>query len=312
MNTQVPTFVVAGAGRAGTTGLVEGLRTHPDVFVTSPKEPHYLALHGEPLSYRGPGDEASINRTAVTNQRDYLALYAGADSRSVLGEGSVSTLYYHERAVSELLRLNPQVRVIVLLREPVARAWSSFQYLRSQGREPESDFLVALADEERRRSENWHHLWHYAAMSRYAGAVSALQQQLAPERLGIWFYDDLERDYAETLRGVCRFLGLESVPRLGDGVKRVNISGTPRYRRTQQALVWASDQPALRQAARLATSWRLREAIRLRMLKRGAVPIDVVNQVTPRFEEDRARLRSLLAPSMVLPAWLSAPSVGAR
>ena len=42
----VPTFLVVGAARRGTTGLVEGLRTNTQVFITEPKEPHYFALHG--------------------------------------------------------------------------------------------------------------------------------------------------------------------------------------------------------------------------------------------------------------------------
>ena len=41
-----PTFLVVGTARAGTTAVVEGLRTHPQVFVTQPKEPHYFAFHG--------------------------------------------------------------------------------------------------------------------------------------------------------------------------------------------------------------------------------------------------------------------------
>src|ERR671921_96192 len=71
----VPTFLVVGAGRSGTTGLAEGLRTHPRVFVTTPKEPHYFALHGTVPSFRAPGDDATINRVAVTDRDTYLALY---------------------------------------------------------------------------------------------------------------------------------------------------------------------------------------------------------------------------------------------
>lgn len=46
----VPNFLIIGAGRSGTTGLAEGLKTHPSVFITEPKEPHYFALHGSTVS----------------------------------------------------------------------------------------------------------------------------------------------------------------------------------------------------------------------------------------------------------------------
>lgn len=306
-----PTFLVAGAGRAGTTGLVEGLRSHPDVFVTTPKEPHYLAMHGVRPDYRGPGDQESINQAAVTDERDYRGLFPTDSDHLALGEGSVSTLYYHERALPELLRINPEMRVVVLLREPVARAYSSFQYLRGQGREPEEDFLVALADEPRRRADNWHHLWHYAGMSMYSDAVAAFQSQLLPGHLGVWFHDDLERDYAGTLADVVAFLGLPAVGGLGEDAARVNISGTPRYQLVQRGIWWATGRPVVRRSARLLTSWRFREAVRSRLIARQDVPDSVVRALAPVFEDDLARLRGVLGPSVELPGWLRSPS-GAR
>lgn len=303
----VPTFVVAGAGRAGTTGLVEALRAHPQAFVTTPKEPHYLAMHGSRPDFRGPGDEESINRTAVTDERAYLDLFPDDPVRTARGEGSVSTLYYHSRAVPELLRINPDVRVVLLLREPVARAYSSFQYLRAQGREPEEDFLVALDDEPRRRADNWHHLWHYAQMSLYADAVADLTAQLRPGHLGVWFHDDLEADFAGTLAEAVQFLGLPAVPGLGEDAARVNISGTPRFHRLQQGLWWASGRPVVRRSARALTSWRFREAVRSRLITRQEVPARVVDALAPVFADDLARLREVLGPAVEVPPWLQAP-----
>src|SRR5688572_19388263 len=123
-----PTFLVAGAGRCGTTGLVEGLRTHPDVFVTHPKEPHYFALHGQTVDFKAPGDQATINQVAVTDRDAYLALYDGAGNARARGDGSVSTLYYYQRAIPEILAVNPEMRIVIMLREPVDRAFSSYQY----------------------------------------------------------------------------------------------------------------------------------------------------------------------------------------
>lgn len=298
-----PDFVVAGSARAGTTALIEGLRAHPGVFVTDPKEPHYFAMHGTRPDFRGPGDQLSINRAAVTDRDDYLALYP-QQSGLTLGEGSVSTLYYYEHALPELLRMNPDVRVVVLLRDPVARAYSSFQYLRSQGREPEEDFLAAVRAESERRAANWHHLWHYTAMSMYADAIGAFRELLPRDNLGIWFYDDLERDYAATLAEVLRFLELPEVPGLGERMPRVNISGTPRFRHVQQALWKASASPGLRRTARLLTSWRFREAVKSRIIRRDPLPAEITRSLAPLFEADLLRLHDFLAADVDLPAWL--------
>lgn len=298
-----PTFAVVGAARAGTTALVEGLRRHPDVFVTDPKEPHYFALHGRAPAFRGPGDDRSVNATAVTRLEDYLALYP-SDAPPARGEGSVSTLYYHRCSVPEMLRVNPDLRVIVLLREPVERAYSSFQYLRAASREPLPDFLDAVAAEPARRAEDWHHLWHYTAMSRYAEALEAVRSGLGAERVGVWFYDDLERDYEGTVGGVLAFLGLAPMPTSAQEVPRVNASGSPRVAWAHRTMAWAGERPLLRESARRLTTWRFREAVRTRLLRRSEVPVAVRRHLEPVFAPDLERLRTLLDDGRRLPAWL--------
>jgi hypothetical protein len=299
-----PDFVVAGAARAGTTALVEGLRRHPEVFLTAPKEPHYFALHGREPDFRGPGDDRHLNQVAVTRLEDYLALYpTGGTARC--GEGSVSTLYYHERALPEILRMNPDLRVVVLLREPVERAWSSFQYLRNSGREPLTDFLAAVAAEPARRDARWHHLWHYTAMSHYADALDAFRSTLGRDQVGVWFHDDLDRDHAGTVRDVLRFLEVDPALAKDAAVARVNASGAPRLAWANRAMAWASARPALRDTARRVTTWQFREAVRTRLLRRDDVPTAARRELGPLFTADLRRLRALLDDGRALPAWLS-------
>ncbi len=300
----LPNFVVAGGARCGTTGLVEGLRSHPGVFVTSPKEPHYFALHKQGAHFTGPGDDATINRVAVTDRDDYLALYPQHHDYVALGEGSVSTLYYAAEALPEIVATNPDMRVVILLREPVERAHSSFQYLSARGFEPETDFLRAVDDEPRRRAANWHHLWHYMQMSMYAESVAAVQAAIPKENIGIWFYDDLNRDYVETVGQVLRFLGAPPAPGEAVGVPRVNISGRPRFAAVQGALRWVTSHEVLRSAVKRGTSYRFRERIRRTTLRRGGVSDEARRILAPRFADDLARL-SELVPGEV-PTWLRA------
>jgi sulfotransferase family protein len=301
----VPNFLVAGGARCGTTGLVEGLRTHPGVFVTSPKEPHYFALHARGADFRGPGDGNTINRVAVTDRQQYLALYP-SDPRpyAALGDGSVSTLYYYQDALPEILKVNPQMRVLILLREPVDRAYSSHQYMRARGFEPHEDFLTAVADEPRRRRENWHHIWHYTHMSLYADAIAAVQAALPPEQVGIWFYEDFNHDTEGTVRQVLRFLGLPPVEGEGVAIPRVNISGRPRFATVQQALWWATRNEWLRAAVKRTTSFRLRERVRRSILERDGVSEEARRVLQPFFADDVARLRTLIPGDV--PDWLEA------
>lgn len=298
----VPTFLVAGAGRSGTTGLVEGLRTHPRVFLTQPKEPHYFALHGRTVDFRGPGDDATINRVAITDRDRYLALYPADHDHLALGDGSVSTLYYADRAVPEILDVNRQMRVVVILRDPVERAYSSFLYLRARGFEPCEDVVDALEDEPRRRAEGWHHLWHYQAMSRYAASVAALQHGLGRDQVGVWFYDDLVADYQGTVSSVLRFLGVPYDPAEGRGVPRVNVSGTPRLPVVQRTIWWATRNEMLRSTIKRATSFRFRERIRRSTLRRSDTPVGARRFLQDAFDDDLAALSSLVTGDV--PPWL--------
>lgn len=299
----LPNFLIVGAARSGTTGLVEGLRSHPQVFVTEPKEPHYFALHGQTPDFAGPGDAHTVNKVAITDRDSYLALYPDEHDFLALGDGSVSTMYYYERALPEVTAINPDMRIVVLLREPIARAYSSHQYLRARGFEPYEDFLQAVAQEPSRKAGNYHHLWHYTSMSRYADAIEALQKAVPAERLGVWFYDDLERDYEGTVRDVLRFLDVPPVEGEAEGVPRVNISGQPRLASVHKALQWATRHDALRRGVKRVTSYRFRERIRRLTLRSAGVPPEAVERLRPVFADDLARLRELL-PAGNLPDWL--------
>lgn len=302
-----PTFLVAGAARSGTTGLVEGLRSHPQVFVTDPKEPHYFALHRLGADFRGPGDADTINRVSVTDRQAYLKLYpTGAHDYRALGDGSVSTLYYHQESLPEVVAMNPSMQLVLMLRDPVERAYSSHQYMRARGFEPVEDFLAAVEQESARVHEHWHHIWHYTGMSRYADSLAAVLRAVPAEQVGVWFYEDLDRDYESTVTSVLRFLDVPEVVGEGVGIPRVNISGKPRYARVQNALWWATRHDVLRRTVKRTTTYQFRERIRRRTLRRDGVSDQARAALSPLFTDDVTRVRSLLGDRLGdhPPTWL--------
>jgi Sulfotransferase domain len=298
-----PTFLVVGTARSGTTAVVEGLRRHRDVFITQPKEPHYFAFHGTVPHFQGPGDDHWINQVAVTDRDDYLALYDEAGAASARGDGSVSTLYYSAHAADEIARLNPEMKLVVVLREPVARAFSNYTYLRLRGVETEPDFRSGLQREEQRIAANWHHMWHYASLSHYFEDVRRLVETVGRERVGIWFYDDLDTDFDRVLDEVARFLDLSSLP-AGAAMPRVNASGSARVEAAQRAIRWATSHQSVRSAVKAVVPFRVRERIRSGVIRSEEVPTDVRAELAPRFEDDLRQLAQLLGGEQ--PDWLAA------
>lgn len=286
-----PTALIIGAARSGTTALAQSLRAHPDVFVTQPKEPHFLALGRQRPDYRGPGDDRTINREVVTDAATYHGLFASTDA-AVRVEASVSTLYAPDVAIPAIRRhAAPDVRLVAVLRDPVARAFSSYQYLRSRGHETAPSLAAAVELEDERVEAGYHHLWHYTRMSRY-------HEQLVPfveafgDRLLVLDHADLQTDPVHTLGRVAAHLGIAAAG-MGLPTGPANASGQPRSRTVQQALTRVA-QSRLRPVATRLVPFRARERIRsLNLRSAGHTPRDAA-AVHRRVQDDLARLPALL------------------
>jgi hypothetical protein len=149
-------------------------------------------------------------------------------------------------------------------------------------------------------------------MSLYADAVAAMADAVGPERISVWFYDDLERDYERVVSQVLRFIGAPEQEGEATGVPRVNISGTPRAQ-TLQRVIWSiTRHEMVRGSIKRVTSYRMRESVRRLFLRRTEVPRGAVKELAPRFVEDLARLNDVLDRIGVeeRPGWLTEKSVG--
>lgn len=299
-----PDFVIAGAARSGTTALAGYLANHPRVEFTKPKEPHYLALR-DATAFAGPGDDAHINKRIIRNENAYRALFPPQNAGLLRGEGSVSSLYYHQEAIATLTRLNARARVIILLRDPADRAFSAYQYLRVRGLETAPTFSEGLALEESRRSRNWHHLWHYSAMSRYGESVSAWIGAFGRRNVGIWSYEDLITQDEGVLGEVLDFLGLPTFQAIQDLGAPVNVSGDPRSQLVASLMSTMSKSATIRRAVRGLTPLKAREAIRRSNLRAASVSTKDRRTVLSALDGDIPVVRRLLTDhGYRLPKWL--------
>ncbi len=103
----LPNFIGIGAQRAGTTWLHRCLSEHPQVFVPQPKEVHFF------------------NRQFERGQAWYEERFAGAEGRIAVGE--ITPNYLNSpAAIPRMASVIPDARLLVVLREPVARAYSAY------------------------------------------------------------------------------------------------------------------------------------------------------------------------------------------
>jgi len=221
-----PSFVIAGAPRAGTTWLYRNLERHPQVFLTPNKEPrHYAVRESEPLSFSGPGDERWLSHL-VQDRASYEALYEGARQGQLRGEASSDYLYRSRTAADRLHREVAEARLIFILRDPARRPYSNWLQHVQHGREPLS-FADALDAEEERIEQGWAWWWHYAQRGYYAEQLEPFLDAFPREQVLILLHDDLRRDPRQLLAQVCRFLEIE--PLAGERAEqRHNQSLVPR------------------------------------------------------------------------------------
>ncbi len=111
-----PNFFIVGVAKAGTTSLAAWLRQHPEVFISKLKEPRYFSH-----DLADPGVH-----NVVRSREAYLALFARSGRYKARGEASTS-YFTHWRHVPERIKeVVPEARIIILLRDPVERAYSSY------------------------------------------------------------------------------------------------------------------------------------------------------------------------------------------
>lgn len=143
----LPDFLIIGTQRGGTTSLWEYLRAHPDVVIfKTRKEIHFFDKKwGRGLEF-------------------YRQQFPSKKGKQITGEATPNYLFY-EKALPRIKAMFPKIKIIILLRNPIERAWSHYLLMRNQGKEHLS-FGKALKVEKRRIKQSREALQDFSYRSR--------------------------------------------------------------------------------------------------------------------------------------------------
>ena len=201
-----PLFLILGQAKAGTSALFQYLSMHPSMVAPLIKEPHYWSQY-----YHLGADWYRSQFPCLSH-----------DSKLFTGEGSVTSLV-HPQAAGRVARDLPNAKLIVLLRDPVARAYSHYWMYRRLKIESQS-FEDAIAEEIRKYEvaptvdlQGWNlECDHgYLIESCALPFLRSWLEYFPPEQFLILRNEQMNGDLPSTLRQVCRFLGVaEHVPRV--------------------------------------------------------------------------------------------------
>lgn len=289
--TREPTFMIVGAPKCGTTALYEYLQTHPQVFVSDPKEPHYYA---EDL-----GDHRS-----VFTRDEYINLFAaaGPQHRAV---GEASAWYLHSAgALAQVARELPHTKLVVMLRNPVELLRSLHSDMLWICFEDEPDFEKAWALQQERQTGGrvprlcqvpW--FLQYREVGRLASHSRRLLSLFPREQVRFFLLDDMKESPARVYRQALEFIGVPDDGR--SEFPRVNASKRNRSQwlaQLQSAVVRSLPRTWIQAGKRIGLGKLNRTITDLNCQEHRPVPPSHAfrRQLVEEFHDDVCELEELL------------------
>jgi len=297
---RLPNLVVAGAPKCGTTSLYHYLTQHPEVYLPTRKELHYFTRQELARDTAGPGDTTVLQHLCA-DRASYEAEYGAARDQPVLGD--ISPSYFDFAEVAPAIRRElPGARVVILLRDPIAKAFSQYMHLVRDGREP-LPFYQALQAEAERTRRGWSMIWRYAGSSRYAARVRHYLDAFGAERVRIYRFEDFIADPQATLRDLWHWLGIDPSVR-PDTTRAFNASSRPRSRLVAGLISKRSPLAAVARAlVPTGVRSRVTEAVRgLNAGAKGGVDERSAEYLRAQFHDDVRETEALLGRSLGWPA----------
>jgi hypothetical protein len=221
-----PDFLCIGAQKAGTSWLDRNLRRHPKLWLPPMKELQYFSELYIPAARKWTARQRQERGTQIFNRhlernapsdRDYRLLariadiisgpisddwygriFALAQSDQICGEVTPDYATLPDEGIRHILKLSPKVRIILSLRDPIARSWSHIRMV-TQTRDIDDlgtlEQFAAGADQIQRAD--------------YAAIIANWRRFISEDRFLVIFLDDIEKTPEAVLGTVCDFLGVE-------------------------------------------------------------------------------------------------------
>jgi hypothetical protein len=286
-----PNYFIVGTAKAGTTSIFNVLLKHPEVYVPQNKETYYFGEYNYPDS-------------RIEHLHEYKAIFDAAPEDNVCVEVSTSYLY-SKNAAQQIKAYNPDARIIMILRNPVDRAFSHYLYKLKTDKEKYMSFEEALTAEQNRIEKNWPYGYHYASMGFYYDQVSRYLERFVRSNILILFFDDLKNNPYEFYHQMFQFLMVDEEVSI-NYEKKYNISGMFRSKLLMKLL--NTDNILKNTAKRIVpTRYRRHVSGRLKDLninrkKKYQIKPETRNHLCDLFFNDLKKLEALLDTD--LSAWL--------
>lgn len=293
----IPNFLIIGAAKSGTTSLHAYLSEHQDILMSTPKEPKYFSNRANTISFSGKGD-IEVYNSIIKSKIEYKNLFKSEKDFIIKGESSADSLYYYKKVIPLIKKDLKEPYILILLRNPIQRAFSAYTHLIRDEREINS-FEEGLLLESERKELGYEFIWHYKEVGLYYNQVKSYIENF--KNCKVILFDDLKKDSQLVVDDTCDFLKLTKIKINKDKV--YNKSGIPR--RNLQTLLYKKfikKRSLLRKIASVFLKETKKEQIALflkeqlfnKQLQKAEMKLETKEQLIDYFKEDILKLEKLI------------------
>ena len=272
MKSKLPNFLIVGAAKCGTSSLHNYLNQHPDIFMPTftdeglkVKEPRFLIK--EKVKERLP--------KGVWNYEDYKSLFDNVTNEIAIGESTVLYLYYYNEAIKNIKKyLGEDVKIIIMLRNPIDRAYSAYSFS-SRTHQENQDFKEALMNAQRRfdKDNTLSPMILYKELGLYYKMVKAYMESF--KDVHIVLYDDFILQTDLEVRKVFDFLNITITNDINTN-KVINSGGKKWDSRVMKNLLMG--EGGIKKILRIFLSKRVRVNIKKRLINISTSKADKINK----------------------------------
>ena len=285
----LPNLFIVGAAKSGTTSLHNYLNQHPDVFMCTPKEPHFL-INNEIGKDRIP--------ISICSENEYLDLFLEGRGEKYRGESSVMYLMFPEIVIPKInQQFGEECKIIIMLRNPIERAYSGFQHVRRYNiKEDCSDFKSAwnISEERYFSKSDMTPASRYKELGLYYKQVKSYLDEV--KNVHIIIYEDYKNNFKNEMIKVFDFLGINKINI--DSDKRHMVGGW-QWEDEKMKRIMMTENP-IRSVLKFLIPFKgIRKNIRTRIQNRNTSEVAIISDkdkvmLKEFYKEDIKKLSELI------------------
>lgn len=294
-----PNLFIVGQPKSGTTALHQFLGQHPEIYMSSIKEPHFFCADFHLESDRAYGKQRFYD---FRSESAYLQLFSKAKNVKIAGESSTNYLY-SQVAAEKIHNFNPDAKIIIVLREPAQFLYSLHSHYVKFTEENEPDFLTALALETKRQQEEAlsprvtsPSYLYYSQRVQYYQQVKRYCDRFKPEQIKVILFEEFKSENERIFREILEFLGVQ--PNFTPEYAAINVNKEVKFKAINNLI----NNPVAKSISKNLLSQEFNDFVRDNIVEKllwhqapkATMPEEIRLQLKQQYQPEVAKISDLL------------------